>query len=938
MSVTAHDVTRGRPGQGSWFQRLFGSAKEKQKKPAFDHLSVRGELELYDRPESFASLLHFGHYDGPTQTFQYPDSDGLLCGVMFEIRPVDAEGRNLQYLIDIRDRVTTMLNHIPENDSNPWVLQIYVQDEPITALTTEVRDYIAANGLSSEFEKTFSDVMERHLETITRKGGLFVDVETGTRWGARYRRVRCMLYRNYPDSDRHAHAIEEDVNHVYDRVVGGLLAAGVHCRRGQGGDMVEWMRPWLSPSPIGFENGYEQLREMPYDRRLDDPDYDDALASHDLIEQVLRQVPRSSNEREGVWHFGDESHCVLTLESLTTAPRIGAMTIEDRKKEKATVLMDRLPEGTIMSMTIVIAPRDEVALRIQGTGKASIGQSALSELTEQDATAALSEMAQGRRAYPTWMAVFLRAPDDRTLEKATLLAVTALSAETLDPIERDSDLTALSSYPLNLPMGYKPNLEKRTLRCRLQWDKHLANLMPIYGAGTGTGNSGLFFLNRNGGPIMVDPLNPEDRKRVAHAVVVGPTGAGKSAMCNYIACWLMAVHKPHLYIIDVMDSYGLLGEYLKDNGFTVNHIKMNPKADVSLPPFSEAPKLLDDYGWSEEVDPVEAKSEERDRDLLAEMEIAARYLITGGNADEERRFHSANRLTIRNAILIAADRTVKDGRDQTMIDDVVWALRELSRGRNLFGKNEPLDPERRPRAGEMADSMEVFCTGASARYFNRPGQAFPECDVTIVDLDSLVTGGDAMPEFYIVYMGLMNRINEDIIRRRRTGRPTVVINDEAHIVTNNPLTCDYLVNASKMWRRMGAWLWLATQTVQTDFPDRGKAILSQAEFWFVMSLDDDLPEAETIGELMNLKPDERALLMSARKERGRFVEGVMLSSQPATLFRNIPPSICMSLAQTEQSEVAARERVREANGYCSHLEAARIIADELDEARWGGRA
>ncbi len=937
MSTPGFNTHKSAPAQGALLDvlsKMLGfnrsgadETDQKGNERKRQRLSSRGDRELYRRPSSFADLLHFAYYDRVSQTFQYADHGGVICGVLFELRPVDSEGRNIEYLLGIRDRVTNMLNNIPEHDANPWILQVYMQDEPIAALSSEVRDYIADNGLESTFQEVFTQLMEAHLEAVTRKGGLFVDHESGSRWGARYRRVRCVLYRNYVVGDRHSVSPETDCNNVYDRVYGGLKAAGIEARRGQAGDMVEWMRPWLSPNPVGYADGYEQLRQQPYDRRQDDPDYDDTLASHDIAELVLRQAPESSEERDGIWSFGNEVHRVLTIESLKSAPRVGAMTLERDRKERTAVLMDQLPERSIVAITIVIEPREEIAIRVDGTRRASVGSNALSRLTDKDANRALESMADGRRAYPTWMAIFLRADDVEALDKATLQAGTALTAEDLETIDGESDLVALSAYPMNLPMGYKPQEEKRTLRTRLVWDRHLANLLPVYGSGTGTGNSGLFFLNRNGGPIMVDPLNAADRKRVAHGVVLGPTGAGKSAMGNYMIAWWMAVHRPHLYIIDVMDSYGLMGEYLKANGFSVNHIKMNPGADVSLPPFSEAPKLLVDWNGDDKAP--------EDRDLLSEMELAARYLITGGSQEEEKRVHAADRLAIRHAILLGAEKTVMDGRDQTMVDDVVWGFRQIARGVKLYGRPEPLDQERRPRCGEMADAMEVFCTGASAKYFNRPGEAFPESDVTIVDLDSLVTKGTPSPEFFVVYMGLMNRINDDIVRRRRTGRPTIVLNDEAHIILRNTLTLEYLVNASKMWRRMGAWLWLLTQTVKTDFKDAASAILSQAEFWFVMSLDDDQQEAETIGDLLNLKPDERALLMSARKEPGRFVEGVMLSSRPATLFRNIPPALCMSLAQTEQHEVAARERVREANGMCSHLEAAQIIADQLDAKRWG---
>ena len=845
---------------------------------------------------------------------------------MIELTQIDAEGHDLEYLIAIRERVTRVFQAIPEIDRHAWVLQIYVQDEPISGLTKEVLDYVQGQPRGSAFRDHFLKVFSDHLDVLSRRGGLFVDKDTQARWGAKSRRVRAMLYRTFATGVKGSKSPEQTLNQVCRSVMSGFSAAGIVARRCTGVDMVEWLLPWLSPSPPAARDGYEYLRKYPYDRARDDPDNEDRLASNDLAEAVLLTTPRSDAE-EGVWYFGNEAHRVLTVERLRTAPRLGSTSLEERGDTRKAVLLDALPEGTIIAMTVVIKPQDDVREGIELTASAAVGESQVSAVAGIEAGRALEEMARDRRAYPLWLSVFIRSTDDAALDDDTDTAVTVLAAAGLEVIDTSADLIALGSYPLNLPMGYKPANEKRTLRTRLQWDQHLANLLPVYGASTGTDHCGMFFLNVNGGPIMIDPLNPTDRQMSAHGLILGPTGSGKSAMLVYLSCWLMAVHKPHLYIIDVGDSFGLLGQYLKSQGFSVNHIRLDPNSDVSLPPFADAPKIFE-----QSFDDRDDGEDEERRDILMELEIAARYLITQGKEEEEKRLHAEDSWTIRNAIILAAAKTIEDNRTQTMVDDVVWALRAISRGARFFHTEETLDPARRPRASEMADAMAVFCTGEAARYFNRPGQGLPECDVTIVDFESLV--GDAKRELFVVFMGLMNQINADISRRRLGGRPTVVINDEAHITTTNPLMAQYVVRGSKMWRKKGAWLWMATQDL-IDFPDEAAAILNQAEWWFCLSM--TAKHVEGIARFKTLSADERALLLSARKKAGAFVDGVILSRLPSMLFRNVPPALCLALAQTEQHEAAARVALAKAEGI-TELEAVERIAEQINDARWGATA
>jgi type IV secretory pathway VirB4 component len=76
----------------------------------------------------------------------------------------------------------------------------------------------------------------------------------------------------------------------------------------------------------------------------------------------------------------------------------------------------------------------------------------------------------------------------------------------------------------------------------------------------------MWFWNRGGEPLWIDPLNKYDRKKNAHMLILGPTGAGKSATLNYQAMLTMAIHRPRLVIADAGKSFELLVQDMAAKG------------------------------------------------------------------------------------------------------------------------------------------------------------------------------------------------------------------------------------------------------------------------------------------------------------------------------------------------------------------------------------
>ena len=73
-------------------------------------------------------------------------------------------------------------------------------------------------------------------------------------------------------------------------------------------------------------------------------------------------------------------------------------------------------------------------------------------------------------------------------------------------------------------------------------------------------------------------------------------------------------------------------------------------------------------------------------------------------------------------------------------------------------------------------------------------------------------------------------------------------------------------------------------------------------------------------------------MLSARKEAGKFSEGVILSKSMEVLFRAVPPSLYLAMAMTEPEEKAERFQLMQQHGI-SELDAAFRVAEKIDRAR-----
>ncbi|WP_439144563.1 hypothetical protein [Snodgrassella gandavensis] len=72
-------------------------------------------------------------------------------------------------------------------------------------------------------------------------------------------------------------------------------------------------------------------------------------------------------------------------------------------------------------------------------------------------------------------------------------------------------------------------------------------------------------------------------------------------------------------------------------------------------------------------------------------------------------------------------------------------------------------------------------------------------------------------------------------------------------------------------------------------------------------------------------------MLFARKESGKYTEGVILSKSMEVLFRAVPPSLYLALAMTEP-EKNERYQLMQQHGI-SELDAAILVAEMMDKKR-----
>lgn len=905
-------------------------------------VGIDHKKRAYDPKESIAQQLPWMEYDAQTQCFLLQDA--LSVAAMFEIEDVACEASSEEYLLELRDRFQGLFqNTFPQESEGPWHLQFFLQDElSLDRHIDEVKAYVKPLAKGSEYTQDFFNIYEEHCKIMTKPGGLFRDNQvTGNIFQGRVRRIRLIIYRLLSKESklRRGQDVLTNLNNVAKKVESKLKSADVHVRRCGGKDFYEWMVRWFNPNP---KNGKittdELLKQQPY------PGDDEMLFGFDFVEQLFKSTPESDHE-EAVWYFDQKPHALLTVQSLSSIPKVGHITAERQQGKQRYGLFDRMPEGSIFVMNIVIEHQGDVIKHIKEIYKSCAGNNVESVLARKDCEAALYQIEQGNHLFPTAMGVYVRGENIDQLNQVLDEAETILNNSGFMVIDPEVELAPCDAYLRFLPMAFDYSFDKSKgiRRSRYVYSRQIANMLPLYGRYRGTGNTCIFRWNRAGEPLCFDPLSKQDKSANSHVLYLAETGGGKSASLVWDLKSTIAIYNPRIFIIEAGDSFGLFCADAASLGKTVNQVKLSVSKPTPLNPFADALKVLDDTKngkklsvtrsdekvnvlidhLADEYDDSDEYDSDEDRDILGEMALAVQLMITGGDPAEEAKFTRANRTLVLEALVDAA-KCVKDrGDDEVIAEDVVESFKRIAKRVSQEDNN----PEKVARIHEMAESMMNFTTDKfSASFFNKKGKAWPDADITRLDM-GLMKNEQYGAQLSLAVMGMLNRIAHIAETTQYQDRMTIVLIDESHIITKNPLTAASITQFSKMCRKLGMWLWLATQNMG-DFPNESRKMLSMIEFWIGLGTSES--EIDEIRRFKQITEEEKNLFMSVHKDIPNYVEGVVMSRKVRGLFRNVPPRIALALGMTEKDEKAKRLEFMQKH-QVDELGAAKLMAQQMNE-------
>ncbi|MHB0818462.1 conjugative transfer ATPase [Stutzerimonas stutzeri] len=888
---------------------------------------------MYEPLPSFSANLPWVEYLDDQQMLLL--NDGISVGAAFDVGTIATEGRGEAWLEEIRDKIEDALqDSFEENASSPWVIQFFCQDtDDFREYLEALEQHIAPDVLKTEFTQAFLAQTRRHMQSIAKEGGLFHDeMVTKTPWRGTIRKVRLVAYRWVPSSEKVGLfdlSPIEALNDACARLTAAMAGIGIPLKRMSKRDIHRWLLPWFNPSPSA--NSPQEFYDL-VDSAADytPPSGALPLPEDDFAESLLFSQPKSDTGFG--WVFDGQLHQVITVERLRRYPEPGHVTGEVRRGDAINALFDLMPDGSVLAITMLVTPQDILEEHLAQLSKKSIGENVDSELAARDCDTARSYLGERHKLYRGNVAVFIKGHSRDELRRRHRAVCNALLQAGMEPVAEADEVAPCSSYLRWLPMSFNPLDDRANWYTRFMFVQHVAGLAPLYGRARGTGTPGLTFFNRGGEPLCFDPTSKHDRQANGHLLVLGPTGAGKSASLVKLMSEVMAVLRPRLFAIEAGNSFGLLADDFARHGLTVNRLSIKPGGlklangmQLSLNPFAEAWKLLELeelHIAQESIEDDDALEDEDDeqRDYMGEMEIAARLMITGGEPKEIEAMTRADRSMIREAIYAAAQATHAQGK-QTLPEDIKAELFNISRDNERPAR-------RRERADEMAVSMDLFCQGFEGELFNRPTDPWPDADFTLVDLATFAREGyDG--QMAITYIALLNRANNIAEREQHSGRQGIVLTDEGHITTTNPLVAPYAVKIVKMWRKLGFWYWIATQNM-ADFPDIAEKLLNMIEWWLCLTMPP--AEVEEIARFKRLSDAQKELLLSATKEPRKYTEGVVLAKRVEALFRVVPPSIYLALGMTENEEKAERRELMQEHGI-TEVEAAYMVAQKIDKLR-----
>lgn len=873
---------------------------------------------------SFADQFAIVDFNEQEQVFLFADGKSLGSG--FELGDIPAEAAAQEYLQAVFKKIRdTFASVVPLYPVDPWVMQMFVQDEYcLDSVLEHVRNQVPFNLRDRSLTQDYLQRLQDLYRKMTKPEGLFLDPKTGLPYRGRRRRIRVLFYRQLHQSNLSRELALQEHQEVLSQIESKLRSPGLELKRMGGEDYYQWWVRWFNP-----KSADKLLNQYPYPNPVP-PGFN--------LTQNTFFLPPESDDKSFI--FEGVKQRILYVDGLKEAPIIGLVS---RERQQANpkhryALLDTLPEGSIYTIQVVFSHDASLDAHLTRLEKGIVGTSLKPQEVRDDIKTARNELSTGNRLYWVNQAVFYQSKDDQEALNIEKQLYSIFNEAKMPLIDSAYDIHPLNSWLNALPFNFNPHYARKYL-CfdRLMYATELAALLPVYGRNQGARHLPCFpFFNRLGEPVFFDLLHHDFISQNSHCAIFANSGGGKSVLIGWMIQSLLAMKNARIVLFEMGNSFDRMLMHCQKHGLQARQLLLSNQKGKAIPlnPFCDALKALPEISEQsstvalalkklKEEQSLPASREELDcqnesRSYLAELALALRTMITEANVREEENFTLADETLLIEILSDAIYKSAQNGIPQMLTEHVLEAFERRITSETVTRKKERLQ--------DMADRLKSYViNSAKARFFNVPTEPLDDFDIFHIDISAIK---DDRGKLALVMVSLLPRILAMAERTQNDPRPMFLIIDEAHLQFEIDVIVSYATLIAKVARKLGLWLIPLTQNIADMSSAKATKILSLIETWIALGLDEN--ELTNIKKFKTLTPQQEALIRDIDSQKGMYSEAVLLGSRYQGLFRVIPPRYLLALLMTEKNEKAARNELEKEYDV---LDAAEIMAKKLEQPK-----
>ena len=385
----------------------------------------------------------------------------------------------------------------------------------------------------------------------------------------------------------------------------------------------------------------------------------------------------------------------------------------------------------------------------------------------------------------------------------------------------------------NAVMSLFPGHSRLSARKAMLLSSNAGDLLSCYTLYKGDYNPIEYFQDRNSGIYAYHPFT--SRENAHHTLICGPTGGGKSFMCNKLLISSL-VEQPHIFVIDLSKSFNPFFELLKESMPEETAIMQigADRVDFQFNPFM--------------ITDLKAASVSEEQLGFCEGLVT---LMLGRNVVNE-----TNRIIIRESLL-----------------QFFSEYRSLLR--NLRGDTPPPPLnilisilEAKAPSKDIPNALKIWTYGRKGQLFNSGIDSLKRSRYILFDLEDLCAKPDSTDELVAVIYTIFNKIHADISHEEHKADRKILFLDEAHRYLLQPEFSYWIQHLFRVGRHFNLLVGVITQSINDLFSqaDWSKGIITNLKQAFMFSGMKDVEESFQKLGMTSYHCREYAKMMPQRRE------------------------------------------------------------------------